>query len=188
MERRNQFRVFSATTLLRVASLWWWIGKHIGVRRASIVVLDSVPECPLIAIMVWLGYLTARTIAPERIDLRIRRAATTGFHSSKCVLRNEQRCVVAAVFRRAVPLLLQWLERRPPIWLGASTGVAIAATYLTKLSNLPLIGVAVLVIILKLQRNHVANARKGLAALAALLVCAAIPIGSWMVWTQSAIR
>ena len=33
------------------------------------------------------------------------------------------------------------------MWLGVATGLAIAATYLTKLSNLPFIGVALLVII-----------------------------------------
>ena len=29
-----------------LASAWWWIGKHIGLAGHSIVVLDSVSECP----------------------------------------------------------------------------------------------------------------------------------------------
>ena len=87
-----------------LAGLWWWIGKQIGLVGIESLYWIRFLNAALMAIMVWLGYVAARTIAPERLDLRHRRAATTGFHSAECVLRNEQRCAVAAVFRRAVPL------------------------------------------------------------------------------------
>jgi hypothetical protein len=68
--------------------------------------------------------------------------------------------------------------------LGAITGVAIASTYLTKLSNLPLIVIAVVVILAKLGVIVRRRPRAGLIALAALFFCAAVPIGSWMVWLK----
>jgi hypothetical protein len=62
--------------------------------------------------------------------------------------------------------------------------VAIAFTYLTKLSNLPLIAIAVVVILAKLGAIVRRTPRPGLIALAILLLCAAVPIGGWMVWLK----
>ena len=64
------------------------------------------------------------------------------------------------------------------------TGVAIASTYLTKLSNLPLIVIAVAVILARLGAIVRRSPRAGLIALVALLLCAAVPIGSWMLWLK----
>jgi hypothetical protein len=62
--------------------------------------------------------------------------------------------------------------------------VAIASTYLTKLSNLPLIVIAVVVILVRFVPIVRRSPRAGLIALAALLLCAAVPICSWMVWLK----
>jgi hypothetical protein len=81
--------------------------------------------------------------------------------------------------------VLQWLRTdAPSLLLGVLTGAAIASTYLTKLSNLPLIVIAVAVILARLGAIVRRSPRAGLVALAALLLCAAIPIGSWMVWLK----
>jgi hypothetical protein len=81
--------------------------------------------------------------------------------------------------------VLQWLRTNAPsLSLGAVTGVAIACTYLTKLSNLPLIVIAVVVILAKLGVIVRRRPRAGLIALVALLLCAAVPIGGWMVWLK----
>src|SRR5207253_3156255 len=81
--------------------------------------------------------------------------------------------------------VLRWFRREPPsLWLGIFTGLAIAATYLTKLANLPLLSIALLAIIATLL--PIARQKSGgkFGAFAALVLCAAIPIGSWMVWTK----
>src|SRR5256885_9094275 len=94
--------------------------------------------------------------------------------------------VVSPVWFGALFLcILQWLRTNAPsTLLGAVTGVAIASTYLTKLSNLPLIVIAVAVILARLVAIVRRTPRTGLIALAALLLCAAVPIGSWMVWLK----
>src|SRR5439155_14070054 len=81
--------------------------------------------------------------------------------------------------------VLQWLRTsRPTLLLGALTGLAIAATYLTKLSNLPLVVVAVAAIIATLRPAIRQKPETSLVAFAALVLCAAIPIGTWIVWTK----
>jgi hypothetical protein len=81
--------------------------------------------------------------------------------------------------------VLQWLRAQgASVWLGALTGLAIAATYLTKLSNLPIIAVALVVIFARLLPMIQQTPRVGLVALGAVVFCAAIPICSWMLWTK----
>jgi len=81
--------------------------------------------------------------------------------------------------------LLQWLRTNAPsALLGALTGLAVAATCLTKLSNLPLVAVALAVIVARSIPIILRTPRAGLIALAALISCAAISVGTWMLWTK----
>ena len=65
------------------------------------------------------------------------------------------------------------------------TGLVVAAAYLTKLSNLPLIAVALVAVFVKLRADCAANAAFWVGARwVRSIICAAIPIGSWMVWTK----
>jgi hypothetical protein len=140
---------------------------------------------PLIAIVVWMGYRTARMIAPERAELRIGVPLLLAF-TPQTVFYAMNNDVLSPVSVGALFLcMLQWLRvKNASLWLGAVTGSAVAAVYLTKLSNLPLIAVTLVAIIVKLLLIVRRTPRAGLVALGALIVCAAIPIGSWMVWTK----
>jgi hypothetical protein len=168
-----------------VASIWWWIGKQIGVVGIQSLYWIRFLNVPLIAIVVWMGYLTARMIAPECLELRIGVPLLLAFIPQN-VFYTINNDVLSPLCLGALFLcLLHWLRAESAsIGLGAVTGLAAAATYFTKLSNLPLIVVALFVVIAKLLLIIRRTPRAGLAALAALVVCAAIPIGSWMVWSQ----
>src|SRR5437762_2515904 len=81
--------------------------------------------------------------------------------------------------------VLQWLRTNSPsFFLGALTGVAIAATCLTKLSNLPFVAVALAVIVARSITIILRTPRAGLIALTAVISCAVIPIGTWMLRTK----
>jgi hypothetical protein len=83
--------------------------------------------------------------------------------------------------------LVRWFrEERPRISLGIVTGSSIAAAYLTKLSNLPLIVVAIGAIAYWCAgRVGSRKLRDAIPALSALVCCAAIPIAAWMIWIKS---
>src|SRR5205814_6795895 len=133
-------------------------------------------------IVVWLGYLAARTIAPERLDLRMGVPLLMAFIPQNVFYAMNNDVLSPLCFGVLFLCVLRWLRTDAPSFLlGALTGVAIASTYLTKLSNLPLIVVAVAVIVARLVAIVRRTPRTGLIALAALLLCAAVPIGSWMV-------
>jgi hypothetical protein len=71
----------------------------------------------------------------------------------------------------------------PRALLAALTGLAVATTCLTKVSNLPLVAVAFAIIAVRSIRVISRRPRAGLIALTALM-CAAVPVGTWMLWTK----
>jgi hypothetical protein len=168
-----------------LASIWWRIGQTIGLTGIRALYWIRFLNVPLIAIVVWLGYVTARTIAPERVDLRVGVPMLLAFIPQNVFYAMNNDVLSPICFGALFLCLLQWLRAKTlGFSLGALTGLAIAATYLTKLSNLPLIAVALVAIIGKLFSIMRQKPGVALIGFAALVLCAAIPVGSWMAWTN----
>ena len=168
-----------------LASVWWRIGKRIGLTGIQSLYWIRFLNVPLIAIVVWLGYVTARTIAPERVDLRVGVPLLLAFIPQNVFYAMNNDVLSPICFGALFLCVLQWLRAKTPGFsLGVLTGLAIAATYLTKLSNLPLVAVALVAVMAKLVSLMRQRPSAGLMALAALVLCAAIPVVSWMLWTK----
>jgi hypothetical protein len=135
--------------------------------------------------MVWLAYVTARSIAPERMDLRIGVPLLVAFIPQNVFYAMNNDVLSPLCFGTVFLCMLQWLRTNAPSFsLGALTGLALAATCLTKLSNLPLVAVVLAVIVARSIAIILRTPRTGLIALAALISCAAIPVGTWMLWIR----
>lgn len=168
-----------------LATAWWWIGKHLGLMGLQSLYWIRFLNVPLVAMMVWLGYVTARTIAPERMELRIGVPLLLAFIPQNVFYAMNNDVLSPLCFGALFLCVLQWLRTNAPSFLlGALTGLAVAATCLTKLSNLPLVAGALAVIVAKSIAITLRTPRAGLIALAALISCASIPVGSWMLWTR----
>ena len=168
-----------------LASVWWDIGQRIGLVGIQALYWIRFLNVPLIAIVVWLGYVTARAIAPENSTLRIGVPLLLAFIPQNVFYAINNDVLSPICFGALFLCLLQWLRAKTPsLSLGAFTGLAVAATYLTKLSNLPLVAVALIAISAKLLSIVRQKPGAGLITFAALILCAAIPIGSWMIWTN----
>jgi hypothetical protein len=166
-----------------VAGAWWWIGKQIGLSRIPLYWIRFL-NVPLVALIVLLGYVTARTVFRECVELRLGVPLLLAFIPQRVFYTMNNDVLSPLCFGMLFLFVLQWLRAESGfIWLGALIGLTIAATYLTKLSNLPLVAVALVLTIARLLLIIRRTPRVGLTALAALAVCAAVPIGSWMVWT-----
>jgi hypothetical protein len=168
-----------------LASLWWWAGKHIGLTGIQFLYWIRFLNVPLIAIMVCLGYAIARMVAPDRVDLRVGVPLLLAFIPQNVFYAMNNDVLSPVCFGALFLCVLQWLRANSATFsLGALTGLAITATYLTKLSNLPLIAVALVVILATLLVITRRTPRAGMIALAAIVFCAAVPIGSWMLRTK----
>jgi hypothetical protein len=103
------------------------------------------------ALTVWLGYLVGRTVAPDRLELRVGLPLLLAFIPQNVFYALNNDVLSPVCFGGLFLCVLQWLRTSTPtLFLGTLTGLAIAATYLTKLSNLPLVVVALVAIIAKL--------------------------------------
>lgn len=168
-----------------LTSLWWRLGQVMGLTGIQSLYWIRFLNIPLIAAVVWLGYTIARTIAPERVDLRIGVPLLLAFIPQNVFYAMNNDVLSPLCFGALFLCVLQWLRgNRPTFLLGAFTGLAIAATCLTKLSNLPFVAVALIAIIAKLWPAIRQTPGRALSAFTALAMCSAIPIGSWILWTK----
>jgi hypothetical protein len=169
-----------------LASEWWWIGKQIGLAGIQSLYWIRLLNALIIATIVWLSYLAARMIAPTRVDLRLGVPLLLAFVPQNVFYAMNNDVLSPVCFGALFLCVLQWLRTTAPNFsLGALTGLAIAATCLTKLSNVPLAAVAFAIVFARLVVIIRRAPRAGLLALAMVVLCAAIPIGSWMVWIKS---
>ncbi|HEY3660213.1 MAG TPA: DUF2142 domain-containing protein, partial [Candidatus Udaeobacter sp.] len=168
-----------------LASAWWWIGRQFGLAGIQSLYWIRFLSVPLVAMMVWLGYKTARTIAPGRMDLWVGVPLLLAFIPQNVFYAMNNDVLSPLCFGALFLCILEWLRTKAPSFLlGALTGLAVAATCLTKLSNLPLVAVALAVIVARSIAIILRTPRVGLIALAALISCAAIPVGTWMLRTK----
>jgi hypothetical protein len=168
-----------------LAALWWGIGKHIGLSGIESLYWVRFLNVALMAIIVWLAYVIARTIVPDRFDLRIGVPLLVAFIPQNVFYAMNNDVLSPLCFGVLFVCVLQWLRTDAPgLLLAAVTGVVIACAYLTKLSNLPLIVVAFAVVLARLVATSRRTPRAGFIALAALLFCAAVPIGIWIIWLK----
>jgi hypothetical protein len=167
------------------ASVWWWIGRTIGLPGVQALYWLRFLNVLLIALLVCLGYVTARMIAPDRVDLRIGVPLLLAFIPQNVFYAMNNDVLSPLCVGVLFLCVLQWMRANTPsIWLGVLTGLAIAAAYLTKVSNLPATVVALVVIIERLSQMSRQKSGNGVLALVALLLLAAVPIAGWMAWEK----
>jgi hypothetical protein len=168
-----------------LAGLWWRLGQSIGLTQIESLYWIRFLNGLLTSTIVWLGYVIARTVGLEHLGFTIGVPLLLAFIPQDVlyVLSND---VLSPVCFGAVFLcVLQWLKTdKPSLLLGMLTGLAIAATYLTKLSNLPLLIVAIIAVIAKWLQMLRQQRRAATLAFILTIACAGVPIGAWMLWSK----
>ena len=130
---------------------------------ASIVVLDSIPECSAgrDCRMGRLSHRTQNRAGAYRIAFGC--AVAPCFHSSECLLHNQQRCVVACVFWRAVPSTVAMAGRGDTLNLARpSHRIGHCSDLSNKALKFAIHRSRGAGDYFKTAANHVANARKGI--------------------------
>src|SRR5215510_13672797 len=168
-----------------LAGFWWKLGQHIGLTQIESLYWIRFLNGLLAAIVVWLGYLIARTIGLEHLGLNIGVPLLLAFIPQDVLYVLSNDVLSPVCFGVVFLCVLQWLKTdRPSLLLGVLTGLAIAATYLTKLSNLPLLTVAIIAIVAKWMQMLRQQSRAATLALILASVCAGVPLGGWMLWSK----
>jgi hypothetical protein len=168
------------------AGLWWWFWEKLGLMDGPLLYMARFLNAFVIGAVAWLGWSAARRIFPGNIFIRLAVPALIACMPQTTFYAINNDVFSPLTFGLVFVLLLKFWEAEnlaPPLAIGI--GLALAATFLTKISNLPLLAVAGVFIALKIFRllqNR--KLRPSISALAILCLCATLPMAAWMAWCQ----
>jgi len=170
------------------AGFWWRAGQWLGLEGLRLVYWLRFLNILFVAALVWIGYAAARLIFPDKIFFRLGVPALLALMPQQAFYSIQNDVLSPLCFGVAFICLIKFSRSEiPGARLGTALGLSLAATFLTKLSNLPLLAVSGFFIALKIFRlARSGKFRAALPTLATLFVCAALPVGCWLAWTKYA--
>jgi hypothetical protein len=168
------------------AAAWFHIGEWLGIKGAGALYWIRFLNILFITALVWLAYVAARMIFPGQIGLRLGIPLLTAAVPQDAFYGINNDVLSPVCFGLVFVCLIKWFsQKRVSIALGIATGLSIAAAYLTKLSNLPVIVVALAAILWWcIAEARVGKFRAAIPPLCGLVFCAAVPIVAWLVWMK----
>jgi hypothetical protein len=169
-----------------LAGGWWQLGKLCGFHGGFLLYWLRFLNLILVAGLVWLGHVAARLVFPANRFLHLGVPILLAF-LPQTAFYSIQTDVLSPVCFGAAFILLVQLDRAelPNRRQGAAAGLTLAATYLNKLSNLPLLLVAGLFISWKIWRLYQGGKmRAAVPAMLTLMLCAGLPIMAWLAWCK----
>ena len=185
-ERQGNYEIAQAPLHYVLEAGWWHLGRCLGVPDGRLLYWLRFFNVILVIALVWLAYATARIVFPENLFIRLAVPALLAFKSQSAFYSLGNDVLSAVCFGITFFCLLKWLpSEKPSPWISAATGLAFAATFLTKTTNLPLLAIAAAVVLLKFVQS-IRNGKAGGVApdLAIFLVCALPFIFGWMLWCK----
>jgi hypothetical protein len=171
-----------------LAGAWLHVGRMIGLNAGWLLYWLRFLNVGLAALTVLVGARLARLIFPDCDLPAIGVPLLLALWPQTTLYSIQPDALSPLCFGLAFLALVRML-RSESLRLadGVALGLALAATVLTKLSNLPLMlvaGVGVIANEWPLRRRAVP--RRQVLALAAFFLCATIPVAAWLVWNYSA--
>ena len=169
-----------------IAGAWWRLGKILGLDGGWLLYWLRFLNVPFAVALTWLGWFTARKIFPENIFICVAVPALIAFMPQTTFYAINNDILSPLAFGIAFVLLMKlWNAENLSLRLAITTGLALAATFLAKISNLPLLAVAGIFLALKIFRlAQNKNLRPSAPSLAVLGFCAGLPMIAWMTWCK----
>ena len=168
-----------------IAAGWWRLGG-LGLGDGQKLYGLHFLNIPIVCLLVRFGWFTAKQVFPDRIFPRIGVPAFIAFMPQSAFYSIENDVLSPLCFGIAFFGLLRLFETEKPGWrLGALIGLALAATFLTKMTNVPLLAVAIVALAWFAWRlGRDGELRPALPALSVLTACAALPALAWISWCR----
>ena len=169
-----------------IAGAWWRLGGALGLHDGVLLYWLRFLNIPMIMMLVCLGWLAARTVFPENNFIAVAVPALIAFLPQKTFYAINNDSLAPLAFGLVFLLLLKfWKAEKLAPGLAAALGLAAAATFLTKTSELPLLAAAGIFFawkIFNLARSE--KLRTSVPSLVILSLCAGLPMGAWMAWCR----
>ena len=169
-----------------LAGTWWRVGQACGLHDGFFLYTVRFLNTLFIAALVLLGYAAARLIFPDRLFLRLGVPALLALLPQSDFYSIQNDVLSPFCFGLVFVCVLRlWRAEAPRVGLGAATGLAFGATYLAKISNVPLLAVALAAVLFKTWHlRQAGKSRAASPALLAFILCAGLPIAGWAARTK----
>jgi len=185
----NNFRNHEATQpplYYAMTGSWWHLGQWLGFEGGGLLYWLRFLNILFVAALICLGHAAAKEIFPEKFFLRLGVPALLAFLPQTVFYSINNDVLSPLCFGAAFFCLVKLLRAEiPGVRLGTVTGLALAATFLAKMANLPLLAVAFAIVLLKITRlAKSGELRASIPSLASLFFCACLPMAAWLAWCK----
>jgi hypothetical protein len=164
-----------------VAGAWCRIGRALGMTGGHLPYWVRFLNVPLFTALVWVFYLFSRWVLPERPVQQIGLLLLVCFFPQDLFYSINSDVVSPLIFAVSFFMLLEIYFGDKSRLYHISAGLAVAATLLTKISNVAVLVLLCVIVLFKIRRAaRDKRVREYLPRLAMLLIAAAIPAGIWL--------
>jgi hypothetical protein len=167
-----------------IAGGWMNLGRAIGLSDLTLLYWVRFLNVVLAALLVWIGFAAARSTFPENEFVQLGTVALLALWPQSAFYSTQADALSSVCFAIAfLGLTKMLLQPRVGISVAIWTGLALAATCLTKTSNLALPIAAAIVLATKMfSAAREQPLRPALVRLGASAGSFAIPMIAWFVW------
>jgi len=171
-----------------LGGLWWRAGQWLGFAGLGLVYWLRFLNVVFVTLLIWISHRATNEIFPGQRFFTLGVPALIAFAPMQAFYSIQNDVLSPVCFGTAFIFLVRlWRAENLSPSLGIATGLSLAATFLTKLSNVPLLAVSGILILLKIhQLGRTGTLRRSLPAFLFLFLCAALPAFAWVVWVKIA--
>ncbi len=166
-----------------VAGMWLRFGRALGLGWGQSLYWIRFLNVPLIALLVWVCYFGLRRLYPDKEFIWFGVPLLVAFMPQDLFYSIHNGAMTPVVFALAFFALAEvaTCDRRRT-WFYALTGLACGLSVLVLYGSIAAVFAAVIVAAIVLRREIGAGERRrGIGNVAAMLACAAVPVGLWFV-------
>jgi predicted membrane protein DUF2142 len=170
-----------------LAGAWFDLGHLCDFRGLTSLYWVRFLNIAFAAVLVWLGYKTARIVFPNQQFPALATATLLAIWPQGSFYSIQGDSLSPVIFGIAFLALAKLLRSdRPTVLLAFWIGLTLAATCLIKNANLPLVFVVAIAVIFKVvQLSRKSGWSHQLWIFLAFLISTAVPLGLWFGWNSN---
>ena len=180
---RYNTEAFSPPVYYLIAGAWYNVGKLLGKHGIRLLYWIRFLNAGIIFFIVWFSYLFCKRLFPDTKFMYIGLPFIVAFLPQDAFYAITNDVLSPLFFTISLYLLLQWYQSDTNKYQSSFvTGAFVATTFLTKFSNIAIIGVASIICLLKIIRPQgTERFKERWHASAFVMITALLPIGLWAI-------
>jgi len=180
-EQQKNPQTWSFPVYYTVAGLWCFIGRLLGIQGGYLLYWTRFLNVLLFTALVWFSHVLARTFFPQSFLNRIALPLLVAFFPQDTFYGITNDTLSPLLFAIAFFMLMQIFFSNKSHTYNMFTGLVVAATFLTKISNVAILALLTIAVLLKIKYLLSNKQLKYVPPLATLLAAVIVPIGIWLV-------